>query len=171
MKTNYKFYRPSYTLFSFAGLVLLLWWLIRMDSPRLFKSNVWIQVIGVVLILTGGALMAYCIRKYFFSLSGLNTLINENYSNELIITGIHKYVRHPLYLGTFGFIWGLWLLFPTISFFISNLVITVYTLVGIELEEKKLVAEFGEQYRTYQRSVPKLLPWTAKKWNKTTLNV
>ena len=163
MKSAYKFYRPAYTLFSFIGLVLLLWWLVVMESPWLFNRSSFVFVTASVLMLAGFGLMAFCIKKYFLSLSGLKTLVNENYSNELIITGIHRYVRHPLYLGTFAFIWGLWLLFPTLSFLISNLVITIYTLVGIQLEEQKLVDEFGDQYKIYQQNVPKLLPWPGRK--------
>jgi protein-S-isoprenylcysteine O-methyltransferase Ste14 len=41
---------------------------------------------------------------------------------------------------------------------ITDFIITVYTLLAIRLEEEKLVAEFGDQYRRYQRSVPKLIP-------------
>ena len=91
-------------------------------------------------------------------LSGLRSLLQEETYSELLISGIHRYVRHPLYLGTFLFIWGLAILFPTLSLFISNLVITIYTLIGIKLEERKLVIEFGDQYRTYQQNVPKLIP-------------
>jgi protein-S-isoprenylcysteine O-methyltransferase Ste14 len=67
-------------------------------------------------------------------------------------------MRHPLYLGTFLFLWGLWLLFPTVSLLLANIVITGYTLYAIRLEEEKLVAEFGEQYIRYQQQVPKLIP-------------
>lgn len=104
--------------------------------------------------------MAVCIRKYFGRLSGLQTLfIDEVHTgNKLIITGIHRHVRHPLYLGTFLFIWGLFILIPHTSLLISNFIITVYTLIGIGLEEKKLVREFGEAYRVYQKEVPKLVP-------------
>ena len=76
-----------------------------------------------------------------------------------MISDIHKLVRHPLYLGTFTFIWGLWLLFPTLSLLIANFIITVYTLIGIRFEEKKLVELFGENYTRYQQSVPKILPF------------
>ena len=55
-------------------------------------------------------------------------------------------------------IWGLWLLLPTVSYLACGLIITVYTLIGIVLEEKKLVIEFGETYTTYQKQVPKLIP-------------
>jgi protein-S-isoprenylcysteine O-methyltransferase Ste14 len=163
MKSSFKFYRPLYTVFSFAGLVLLLWWLVIMKSPGVFERNDLVFALGILLCLAGFTLMAVCIKKYFLSLSGLKSLLDEHHSNELIITGIHRHMRHPLYLGTFAFIWGLWLVFPTKSFLISNVIITIYTLVGIKFEEQKLIAEFGEQYRRYQQNVPKLFPRLGKK--------
>jgi methanethiol S-methyltransferase len=163
MKSSFKFYRPLYTIFSFAGLVLLLWWLVIMKSPKVFERTNFVFVAGLTLCTAGFTLMAICIKKYFLSLSGLKSLLDDHHSNELIITGIHQHVRHPLYLGTFAFIWGLWLLFPTKSFLISDAIITVYTLIGIKLEEEKLIAEFGEQYHRYQQGVPKLFPRLNKK--------
>ena len=93
------------------------------------------------------------------SISGLRSLLIENVRNELQIRGIHKYVRHPLYLGTFVFIWGLFLLFPVLSLLVTNAIITIYTLIGIQFEEKKLIDEFGESYRQYRAAVPKLIPF------------
>ncbi len=47
----------------------------------------------------------------------------------------------------------------TASLLVANTVITLYTLLGIELEEAKLVDEFGDEYRRYRETVPKLLPF------------
>jgi len=146
-------------LFAFAFLVGLIYYQIEIPTIALFSLNYFVLVAGIIIGLSGLLLMLVCIRKYFMSLSGLRSLFIENYSNELQITGVHKYIRHPLYLGTFVFIWGMFLLLPYLSLFISNLVITIYTLIGIELEEKKLIAEFGEQYCEYRRKVPKLIPF------------
>jgi protein-S-isoprenylcysteine O-methyltransferase Ste14 len=33
-------------------------------------------------------------------------------------------------------------------------------IIGTQLEEKKLVAEFGDTYVTYQHEVPMLIPFT-----------
>ena len=102
--------------------------------------------------------MIICIQKYFISLSGFRSLIYEKSSDTLMINGIHRYIRHPLYLGTFLFIWGLFLIQPYLSLLVANIVITVYTLIGIVFEEDKLVEEFGEQYTQYKKNVPKLFP-------------
>jgi len=67
-------------------------------------------------------------------------------------------MRHPLYSGTLLTIWSLLLIFPLLSNLLACLVITVYILIGIQLEEKKLLLDFGEDYRSYASSVPMLIP-------------
>ena len=80
--------------------------------------------------------------------------------NTLQQSGLHKYVRHPLYLGTLLFIWGLFLIFPLMSNIIAATTITMYVLIGMRLEEKKLKIQFGESYIEYVKKVPKLIPET-----------
>ena len=92
------------------------------------------------------------------SISGLRSLWQETTYPELIISGIHKHVRHPLYFGTFLFIWGLAVLVPYLNLLLSNAIITIYTLVAIKYEEEKLVKEFGQDYINYQKTVPKIIP-------------
>jgi len=156
---HYNRYRLWYTLFAFIFLVVLVYYQVTIPTKQLFVVTTIILIAGSFISLSGLVLMIICIRKYFMNLSGLRSLFIENYSNELQITGVHKYIRHPLYLGTFAFIWGLFLLLPYLSLLIANIIITVYTLIGIGFEEKKLVNEFGESYVNYQSSVPKLIPF------------
>lgn len=156
--TSYKFYRLFYTLLSFVFLVALLYYQVTLPTTTLYKVSAPVLITGTVLGLSGLLLMLICIKKYFMGLSGLLSLAKESPPNSLLITGVHKYVRHPLYLGTFAFIWGLVLVKPYLSLLIANIIITVYTLISIRLEEKKLIAEFGESYKRYQKEVPMLLP-------------
>ena len=103
--------------------------------------------------------MIICIRKYFYELSGIQALQNKPVESPgLQQKGLHKYVRHPLYFGTLLFVWGLFLLMPSISNLIADVVLTVYVLIGIRLEEQKLLLEYGEQYEQYSKKVPKLIP-------------
>ncbi len=68
----------------------------------------------------------------------------------------YRYVRHPLY---FGFILAFWSA-PEMSVtrLLFALGLTVYILIAIRLEERDLIAHFGEQYRRYRRMAPMLLP-------------
>jgi len=61
-------------------------------------------------------------------------------------------------VGTFLFIWGLFIFMPYASLLISNLIITCYTLIGIRFEEQKLLREFGQPYEEYKKRVPKIIP-------------
>jgi protein-S-isoprenylcysteine O-methyltransferase Ste14 len=153
-----KFYRLYYTLFSFAGLVILLYWLFSITSPQIYIVTKATVIAGILVTATGAFIMILCIGKYFFQLSGLKSLAREGANNDLMITGIHRYVRHPLYTGTFIFIWGLLIVYPYLSLLIVNVIITVYTLIGIRFEEKKLEKEFGDSYKLYKDNTPMLIP-------------
>jgi methanethiol S-methyltransferase len=158
LKNNFRFYRLGYTLFAFLSLAAILYFIYSVESVLLFPMGGIIMYLGIVISVAGIVLMAFCIKKYFLSLSGLLSLFKEESEPRLMVDGLHQYMRHPLYMGTFMFIWGLFLVIPYLSFLVTNVVITVYTLIGIVLEEEKLVAQFGNEYRAYQKKVPKLIP-------------
>jgi protein-S-isoprenylcysteine O-methyltransferase Ste14 len=71
--------------------------------------------------------------------------------------GPYLWVRHPLYFFTLVLIW----VAPVMSSdrLLFNVLWTFWVVIGSYLEEKDLVAEFGERYRRYQKTVPMLLPW------------
>ena len=101
--------------------------------------------------------MMDCAKKYFLHLTGLDVFITTKPVNVLQTDGLHKYTRHPLYLGTFMFVIGLFFCFPYLSNLISIIVIVIYTIIGAWFEEKKLVKEFGQAYLNYQQDVPMII--------------
>lgn len=158
MGNQYKYYRVYYTVFAFASFAAIMIYLFEMTSYKLFTSATGTIISGILMAGTGIVIVIICIIKYFMQVSGLKGLIQDKMNNELMITGVHKVVRHPLYAGTFIFIWGLLILFPSLSLLISDTIITIYTLVGLRFEEKKLEREFGDAYRVYKQKVPMIIP-------------
>jgi protein-S-isoprenylcysteine O-methyltransferase Ste14 len=79
----------------------------------------------------------------------------------LTIRGPYRWVRHPLYAFVLVLLWS----FPDVTTdrLLLNLSWTVWIFVGTILEERDLVNEFGESYRSYQRQVPMLLPLRRKR--------
>lgn len=74
----------------------------------------------------------------------------------LRIEGAFKMVRHPIYLFSILFLG----LRPTMSlfYFVMFICIVVYFYIGSIYEERKLVEKFGDEYRKYQKRVPRLFP-------------
>jgi len=158
MGSGFKFYRLYYTIFASLTFFAVIIYNVAMRSFKLFSSTGISITMGLLICAIGLTIMGVCIVKYFMQLSGLRGLFENRNNNALMITGIHKIVRHPLYAGTFMFIWGLLIAIPYLNLLIADVIITVYTLIGLQLEEKKLEKEFGSAYQSYKRKVPMLIP-------------
>ncbi len=78
-------------------------------------------------------------------------------SPNFVVRGPYLWVRHPLYFFMLTLIWS----YPVVNSdrLLFNVLWTLWVVIGSYLEEKDLVAEFGEKYRHYQKTVPMLLPW------------
>lgn len=154
----YGYYRLFYSCFAALTLVLLLIYQFSQPSIFLFSRGWLLLVAGVAGTIAGMAIMIICIKKYFLNLSGVDVLLKKQITPVLEKGGLHAYIRHPLYSGTLLFVWSLFLLFPLFSSVIACVIITVYTCIGIRMEEKKLIIEFGDEYRVYASQTPMLIP-------------
>jgi len=69
---------------------------------------------------------------------------------------LYRYVRHPLYLGLLLAFWATPLMSAGHLLFAAGM--TGYIVIGTLLEERDLVAQFGNRYRDYRAQVGMLLP-------------
>jgi methanethiol S-methyltransferase len=158
----FRYYRLAYTIFAALTLLLLLYFQYSFPSPLLFRFALLKYISLVIFVAPGIAIMMISIIKYFKLLSGVLSLYQPKPAAALMLDGVHKYVRHPLYSGTLLFVWGLFFIFPFLNNLVAVTVITGYVLVGIRIEEKKLLREFGNVYENYRSEVPTLVPgWKA----------
>jgi protein-S-isoprenylcysteine O-methyltransferase Ste14 len=77
------------------------------------------------------------------------------------VPSLYKNVRHPLYIGWMIAFWAT----PTMSagHLLFAAVMTGYMASAAMVEERDLIAHFGEQYQEYRRRVPMFVPrWTTK---------
>ncbi len=156
------YYRLAYVLVSIITLIPLAYLLHRIDSPVLWEWPASVELIrwtGVAVSLITFAIAAREYDQPFFF--GLRQ-IREHRTGErtefsgFVVSGILRYMRHPYYTA------GILLLLCSGEATAGNLILTVigvaYFVIGAFLEERKLVAEFGEEYRRYQREVPMFIP-------------
>ena len=86
-------------------------------------------------------------------------------TEPLILRGPQRHVRHPLYFAVIVLLLGGWLLLDyTLFLLMAMLFFLWFTLVVIRFEERELRTLFGEEYETYARAVPMIIPSLRQRW-------
>jgi len=126
-----------------------------LESNLLFKTSLATKLPAV-----GLGYAAFVVFKQSAKLYDLKAFIGlkQYEENRLKTSGILAYMRHPFYTATILLGIGFWLWTPTNTNLIMVLSWFAYLPIGIWLEEKKLLNEFGEAYRQYKKNVPALIP-------------
>jgi len=116
-----------------------------------------VHILAVLMIGLGAALLLTCIWE--FARSGRGTLAPVDPPRELVVRGLYRYVRNPMYLSVTMIVLGEVLLtgsrallaYWAIWFVAVNLFVMGY-------EEPTLRRRFGESYERYTREVGRWLP-------------
>ncbi len=167
---TFRFYRLFFNVVSALTLIPVVLYAYSARTEPIFRWDGYLRIIQVLLLGTAALLFFLGACRYDAArLLGFKQ-IREGISNkgitdagELETSGVLSIVRHPWYLATMLLIWARSL---DISAIQVNVILTSYLIVGTYLEEKKLVREFGEKYRAYQKRVSMLIPY---KWLKSKL--
>ncbi len=161
---QYRFFRLFFNFFSTATLVPLIMYShsARFSSDPLFAWSGHWRVLRYSLVALGVVLFVAGARHYsMLRFLGIQQIRKESArsamteSGDLDDSGVLGLVRHPWYLAVFVLLWTSDLNGAAIT---VNLVLSAYLVVGTLLEERKLVKEFGEQYRRYQERVSMFIP-------------
>ena len=143
-----------------AGLVP--WWLTgwRMGAP--FPAPV--QAAGAVLAATGAIALLAAFAQ--FAIQGRGTPAPAAPTEELVVRGLYRYVRNPMYLAVLAVIIGqaLWLSRPVLLVYAAAVAAACITFV-YGYEQPTLSRRYGAEYQAYLRAVPgwwPRLPWARR---------
>ncbi len=155
--------RLAYVVVSAASLAVLLWWVRGLPHHTILRFDGalgvvrWTALAGAAALMVAGSL-AYDGLTFF----GLRQIAARRAGRAaapagLRCDGVLARVRHPWY--------GAGLLVVLFARDVTDVgaayrgVFLLYFLVGTWLEERKLLAEFGDAYARYRRAVPAFFPW------------
>jgi protein-S-isoprenylcysteine O-methyltransferase Ste14 len=111
------------------------------------------QALGAALTLAGAAVLIDAFAR--FALQGLGTPAPIAPTNQLVVTGLYRHVRNPMYLAVTATILGQWLLLARPVLLAYALVFAAVTYAFVRgYEEPTLHARYGEQYERYTTEVP-----------------
>lgn len=160
-----RYYRLAYNIFALATLLPVYFYFRAIESTIVFTWQGGWHLLQAVCILIAIILLAGGARSYdlptFFGIrqakDGTPSATLSS-SDELDTTGVLGFVRHPWYLGGILLLWSYRLEY-SLAAIITSGILSGYLIIGALLEERKLLIQFGDEYRRYRHRVPMLLPF------------
>ncbi len=134
-----------------AGLIP--WWITGWDARDL--SPYWwpVRIAGAVLIVAGAVVLLQAFARFVWE--GIGTPAPVAPTERLVVGGLYRYVRNPMYLAVAAVIMGQALLLgrPVLLLYAAAFGAAVFAFVHW-YEEPTLGRQFGTQYEEYRREVP-----------------
>jgi protein-S-isoprenylcysteine O-methyltransferase Ste14 len=152
-----KFYRLFYNVFAVVSFLPVLYLMVTLpDQPLYEVPSPWSYLMRAGQIASALLLLVSVLQTDVLAFVGLRQLFATEQGGDLVTRGLYRFVRHPLYTFSLLVLW----LSPVISLnsFIVYLALTIYILIGIIFEERKLLREFGKAYADYKSVTPMLIP-------------
>jgi protein-S-isoprenylcysteine O-methyltransferase Ste14 len=141
---------------------LVPWLLTRWRPRRPVPGGAAARTAGVALVGVGGSVITHSFAR--FAREGLGTPVPAAPPTELVVGGLYRHVRNPMYLALDSLIVGQALLFGRARLVAYAAAVTAATATFVKVyEEPTLAKTFGDQYERYRRNVPgwwpRLRPW------------
>jgi protein-S-isoprenylcysteine O-methyltransferase Ste14 len=114
------------------------------DSPA--TSNLALRTIAILLIATGTAIYLHT-AFWGFALRGRGTPAPIAPTKKLVVEGLHRYVRNPMYIGVATIVLGQAVLFQSwhVLEYLAIVLVIVQFFVLL-YEEPTLARQFGQEY-------------------------
>jgi protein-S-isoprenylcysteine O-methyltransferase Ste14 len=133
------------------------WWISHWQFDRPFLGLTLFRLAGGILLALGLAGLLECFGR--FALQGIGTPAPVFPTRHLVITGMYRHVRNPMYVAVVAAIVGQALLFGNVGLLeYGALVWLLFHLFVLIYEEPTLRSTFGPEYAEFCAKVPRWIP-------------
>lgn len=137
--------------------VLIPYWLISSRGAGTYLDHPALRYLGIPLIAIGSAGLLWSIWEFFSE--GRGTLAPVDPPKYLVVRGLYRYVRNPMYVSVVATLWGEAIFFKSQAVLIeAGVFILVAHLFVVGYEEPVLRRQFGESYERYLQTVGRWIP-------------
>ena len=119
-------------------------------------SSIKYDLSGFLLGLIG---LSFCLYAQIKMGASWRVGIDEKVKTQLVTTGLYKFIRNPTYLGLFLLNIGVWLIWPTWTVFLLNILFFLFLEIQVRCEEDYLLSIHGEQYGVYKKQTKRYVPF------------
>jgi protein-S-isoprenylcysteine O-methyltransferase Ste14 len=157
--------RSTYVLFSSIALIVLFWFWQPLGGMVWDATSAIARDVAYAIYALGWVLLLYATFLIdHFDLFGLRQVWLQLVGKPMAPLSfktpwLYRQVRHPIYVAWLMIIWATPTM--TITHLVFAIMSTAYILVGIQLEERDLIAAHPE-YADYKKRVPSLIPFTKR---------
>jgi protein-S-isoprenylcysteine O-methyltransferase Ste14 len=117
------------------------------------------STIVVIAVATFALWLAAMVRTWATAYLGSDVVYDKDLHSERVVAdGPYRYVRNPLYLGTWLLTAALSVLMPPGGALFALVTVTLLIVAWVMAEERKLTIERGDAYTAYLKKVPRFLP-------------
>jgi protein-S-isoprenylcysteine O-methyltransferase Ste14 len=116
-----------------------------------------LRVVGLALVVAGGAVLVHAFSR--FVVEGLGTPAPVAPTEHLVVGGLYRHVRNPMYVAVTAAILGQALLFGSVALVVYGGVVWAACATFVRVhEEPALSRRYGARYDAYRRAVPAWIP-------------
>jgi protein-S-isoprenylcysteine O-methyltransferase Ste14 len=115
------------------------------------------RIAGVALVVVGWGILLWCTVE--FVRRGLGTPSPHRSPTKLVVSGLFRFVRNPMYVGVVIAIEGFALAMHSSGTALYGILVAIaFHLRVVLYEEPRLTREFGDEFRSYRARVPRWIP-------------
>lgn len=134
--------------------ILIPRWLLADEATR---SVGWLHFVGLIPLAIGVAIYLWC--AWDFATFGRGTPVVFDPPKNLVVRGLYRFVRNPMYVGILSILLGEAVLCTSQSLAgYSTVMALIFHTFVVLYEEPALKKQFGESYRSYYAQTPRWFP-------------